>query len=125
MNTLAQRIAKAPTTANAASEAIDTLHKYTPKDGYNSVEIFAAETGNLTIGVKKEAKRSNDWTAIGGFSLYYLGKDKGNMAVEDIASSEATVIAIYNTNGIRIATMQKGINILHMSDGTTIKVVVQ
>ena len=70
-------------------------------------------------------KRSNDWTAIGGFSLYYLGKDKGNMAVEDIASSEATVIAIYNTNGIRIATMQKGINILHMSDGTTIKVVVQ
>lgn len=109
----------------AASEAIDTLHKYTPKDGYNSVEIFAAETGNLTIGVKKEAKRSNDWTAIGGFSLYYLGKDKGNMAVEDIASSEATVIAIYNTNGIRIATMQKGINILHMSDGTTIKVVAQ
>jgi len=109
----------------AASEAIDTLHKYTPKDGYNSVEIFAAETGNLTIGVKKEAKRSNDWTAIGGFSLYYLGKDKGNMAVEDIASSEATVIAIYNTNGIRIATIQKGINILHMSDGTTIKVVVQ
>jgi len=47
------------------------------------------------------------------------------MALEDIASSEATVIAIYNTNGIRIATMQKGINILHMSDGTTIKVVVQ
>ena len=109
----------------AASEAIDTLHKYMPKDECNSVEIFATETGDLTIGVKKDAKRSNDWTVIGGLSLYYLGQDKENMAVEEITSSEATVIAIYNTNGIRIATMQKGINILYMSDGTTVKVVAQ
>jgi hypothetical protein len=109
----------------AASEAIDTLRKYMPKDECNSVEIFATETGDLTIGVKKDAKRSNDWTVIGGLSLYYLGQDKENVAVEEITSSEATVIAIYNTNGIRIATMQKGINILYMSDGTTVKVVAQ
>ena len=57
----------------AASEAYDTLHKYMPKDGYNSVEISVAEIGNLTIGAKKEAKRTSDWTTIGGFKLYYLG----------------------------------------------------
>jgi hypothetical protein len=45
------------------------------------------------------------------------------VAVEETTSNEAIVVAIYNANGIRIATMQKGINLLRMSDGTTVKVV--
>jgi len=111
----------------AANEAIDTLHKYMPKDGYNSVEITVTEIGDLTIGAKKEAKRSSDWTIIGGFSLYYLGNEENgeDTAVEEMTNGESTVVAIYNTNGIRIATMQKGINILRMSDGTTTKVIIK
>ena len=109
----------------AASEAYDTLHKYMPRDGYNSVEISVAEIGNLTIGAKKEAKRTSDWTTIGGFKLYYLGigDDEGDMAIDEITNNESTIVAIYTTNGIRIATIQKGVNILRMSDGTTVKVV--
>ena len=40
-------------------------------------------------------------------------------------NGEATVETIYNTSGMRIATLQKGINLLRMSDGTTVKVVVK
>ena len=47
------------------------------------------------------------------------------MAVEEIIPNEATVVAIYNTNGIRVATMQKGLNILRMSDVTIVKVLVK
>ncbi len=112
----------------AACEAMDTLHKYMPKDEYNKVEINTIEIGDLTIGIKKETKRSNDWTVIGGFNLYYLGdgqEAEEDVAVEETTSNEAIVVAIYNANGIRITTMQKGINLLRMSDGTTVKVVVR
>ncbi len=111
----------------AAGEAFDTHRKYMPKEGYNSVEAKVTEIGDLTIGAKKEAKRSSDWSVIGGFSLLYLGdgEEGDDMDVEAITSSEATVVAIYNVSGIRITTMQKGLNILHMSDGTTVKVLVK
>lgn len=47
-------------------------------------------------------------------------------AIAEVTSStaESTVIAIYNLSGMRIPTLQKGINILRMSDGTTKKVYV-
>ena len=115
----------------AASEAMDTLHKYLPKEAYNSVEIRTTEMGDLTIGAMKEAKRSNDWTAINGFSLQYLGtgtddeENNDDMLIESITRGEATVEAIYNTSGMRIATLQKGINLLRMNDGATVKVVVK
>ena len=111
----------------AAGEAFDTHRKYMPKEGYNSVEAKVTEIGDLTIGAKKEAKRSSDWSVIGGFSLLYLGdgEEGDDMDVEAITSSEASVVAIYNASGIRITTMQKGLNILHMSDGTTVKVLVK
>lgn len=39
--------------------------------------------------------------------------------------AEATVVARYNANGVRLAAPVKGINIVKMSDGTTRKVVVE
>ena len=36
-----------------------------------------------------------------------------------------TVVAIYNTQGERLTDLQNGINILQMSDGTTMKVVIR
>ena len=41
------------------------------------------------------------------------------------ANSEVTIQAIYNISGVRLNEMQRGINILQMSDGTTRKVVVK
>ena len=37
--------------------------------------------------------------------------------------ARATVRAVYNLNGVRLPALQRGINIVRMSDGTTRKVV--
>jgi hypothetical protein len=111
----------------AASEAIDTHHKYMPRDGYNNVEITVTEIGDLTIGVKKDVKRSNDWTVIGGLTLCYLGdgQEEEDTAVEETLPSEVVVVAIYNASGVAISTLQQGVNILRMSDGSVVKVVIK
>ncbi len=41
------------------------------------------------------------------------------------ATGGVTVVAIYNTQGERLTDLQDGINILQMSDGTTMKVVIR
>ena len=49
----------------------------------------------------------------------------GTAAIDDAQTAEATVVAIYNLRGARVATMQPGLNIVLMSDGTTRKVMVK
>ena len=50
----------------------------------------------------------------------------GTTGIENVNnSSEATVVARYNVNGVQIAAPVKGINIVKMSDGTTRKVLVK
>ena len=44
--------------------------------------------------------------------------------VESVAE-EPTVVAIYNAHGVRIDDMQEGLNILQMSDGTRVKVMIR
>lgn len=52
--------------------------------------------------------------------------DFGTTGIENVNnSSEATVVARYNVNGVQIAAPVKGINIVKMSDGTTHKVLVK
>ena len=43
----------------------------------------------------------------------------------DPSTAEVTSVAIYNAAGVRLETMQKGLNIILMSDGTTVKVVIR
>lgn len=50
----------------------------------------------------------------------------GSTGIENVNnSSEATIVARYNVNGVQIAAPVKGINIVKMSDGTTRKVLVK
>lgn len=52
--------------------------------------------------------------------------DFGTTGIKNVNnSSEATVVARYNVNGVQIAAPVKGINIVKMSDGTTRKVLVK
>lgn len=43
----------------------------------------------------------------------------------DAANEEVTVVGIYTLGGVRINEMQQGVNILQMSDGTTMKVIIK
>ena len=39
--------------------------------------------------------------------------------------NEVTVVAIYNLQGVRLDDMQEGVNILQMSNGSVIKVIIK
>jgi hypothetical protein len=39
--------------------------------------------------------------------------------------NEATVIAIYNLQGVHLDDMQEGVNILQMSDGRVVKMIIK
>lgn len=72
-----------------------------------------------------------------GYRAYFM--PKGQVAnvkgmsftwEEDVTDVETTIssaeiVGIYNINGVRLNEMQRGINLLQMSDGTTRKVVVK
>lgn len=53
-----------------------------------------------------------------------VDEDENGTSV-DSATGGVTVVAIYNTQGERLTDLQDGINILQMSDGTTMKVVIR
>ena len=55
---------------------------------------------------------------------YRFDGGEGTTGVEE-ATEEATVVAIYTLGGVRINDMQEGVNILQMSNGTTMKVVIK
>ncbi len=51
-------------------------------------------------------------------------ENEGDVAIGSV-KEELSVVAIYNANGVRVLDMQKGLNILQMSDGSIIKVMVK
>ena len=74
---------------------------------------------------------------IKGFRAYFTPKfaaksitfrmrdEEGTTEIEEQEVGEATIVAIYTPSGVRINEMQQGVNILQMSDGTTIKVIIK
>lgn len=45
--------------------------------------------------------------------------------IDNPNQEEVSIVAIYNLNGVRLDDMETGINILQMSDGTTLKVIIK
>lgn len=52
-------------------------------------------------------------------------ENDGDGTSVDSSTAEVTSVAIYNTQGVRLETMQEGLNIVLMSDGTTMKVMIR
>lgn len=75
-----------PDDIQAASVAVDEFGKYAPRNGYNSVDITVSTDGTLTIGAKKEAYVGGDWSFFGEFSLYYLGRIKHTLELDEKAT---------------------------------------
>ncbi len=72
------------------------------------------------------------WFSADNFKLTMLSEgdntswDSNETGIEGVIGTENAVpVAIYNLNGVRIATPAKGINIIKMSDGTVKKVLVK
>lgn len=90
-------------------------------DGKNTIKGFRAFL--MPLGEAAKA-RSLSYRTDGVVEDDEDDDDNGGTAV-DPATGGATVVAIYNTRGERLSDLQDGINILHMSDGTTVKVVIR
>lgn len=57
---------------------------------------------------------------------YRFDGEEGTTGIEtEQADEEVTVVGIYTLGGVRLNDMQEGVNILQMSDGSTIKVVIK
>lgn len=55
---------------------------------------------------------------------YRFDGEEGTTGIEE-ATEEVTVVGIYTLGGVRINDMQDGVNILKMSNGTTMKVIIK
>ena len=56
---------------------------------------------------------------------FRVGEDDDDDTNVESVAEELTVVAIYNANGVRIDDMQEGLNILLMSDGSRVKVLIK
>ena len=52
-------------------------------------------------------------------------ENDGDGTSVDSSTAEVTSVAIYNTQGVRLETMQEGLNIILMSDGSVVKVMIR
>ena len=84
------------------------------QDGTNTIKAYRAYIQPKTSNAR----------AMG----YRFDGEEGTTAIDKEQLSndnEATVVAIYTLGGTRISDLQQGVNILQMSNGTTIKVVIK
>lgn len=104
--------------------------------GENSVEVSAdssspahpevaftlTENSTITIGIAANSTNGN-WVAVDNFMLVCTGYDP--TAISSVATTNASATAIYSVSGTRSNKLQKGINIVKMSNGTVQKVLVK
>ena len=114
---------------------------YTDAEGneyypYNvSVILKVGADKKLRIGVKRvgEAndKPAGNWTIVDDFQLICYGTESAKTPSDDASGIEGVqtdlvkAAEIFNVNGARVATLQKGINIVRMSNGTIQKILVK
>ena len=88
---------------------------------YDSEPLNFNYDGNsdFRIGLIKNVTVTNDWTIVKNFKLYYLGVDPTGIS-EIVTDANAVATKIYNSSGMQIGKLQKGINIIEtvMKDGS-------
>ena len=97
------------------------MYEVTTTDKTNGEEasvVFKLENNNDKISIKVA---SDTWFKADYFQLFYYGKNSSKEPsvetgiVDVVATSEA--IDIYTVNGVKIATLQNGLNIIRTKNG--------
>ncbi len=94
----------------------------------NTLTFTLAETSDVVIGLK--ALTGDNWCAFDNWHLLYFGtesskEDSGDALVIDGIANNVPVEAIYTVSGTRVSRLQKGVNIVRLSNGTIQKVLVK
>ena len=85
---------------------------YQAADNTNSIKAFRAYLEPINGGTKARSLS------------YRFDGEEGTTAIEE-ATEEVTIVGIYTLSGMRIDDMQQGVNVLHMSNGTTMKIIIK
>lgn len=111
-----------------STDHIEFIGTYT--NGYVPAGDFFISNNTFYKAAKAETNRLKGFrsyfrlkTANARSLSFRTGEEDDETAIVP-AASEVTVVAIYNTNGMRLDDFQDGINILLLSDGTTMKVII-
>lgn len=86
------------------------------------IAFTLTENSTITIGIAANSTNGN-WVAVDNFMLVCTGYDP--TAISSVATTNASATAIYSISGTRSNKLQKGINIVKMSNGTVQKVLVK
>ena len=91
--------------------------------GLYTVSVLLTETGSITFGVKW-SDTGDKWTCLDEFTMQYYGLPT---VIDALASDEksAAPVAIYTVSGTKVATLQKGLNIVKMANGRVKKVFIK
>ena len=94
----------------------------------NTLTFTLAEASDVVIGLK--ALTGDNWCAFDNWHLLYFGtesskEDSGDALVIDGIANNVPVEAIYTVSGTRVSRLQKGVNIVRLSNGTIHKVLVK
>ena len=74
--------------------------------GRYAITMVAKVTdGTLTIGVKNEGTKGNEWTGVGNFGLTYLGETEEDIASLATSTSPSALQEAANYNAARITTL--------------------
>ncbi|MBQ9665458.1 MAG: hypothetical protein IJV33_03180 [Bacteroidaceae bacterium] len=102
--------------ANDEKVAVSTSGSYT-------VTVVLTEPGSIKFGVSW-SDTGNQWTCLDEFTMKYYGLPTGIDAL--LSDKKAVAPAeIYTVSGTRVATLQKGVNIVKMADGRVKKVFIK
>ena len=82
---------------------------------------FSTGTGNTLKGYRAYLTPKNANVR----SMSYRWDDEETTGIEEATDAEPTVVAVYNANGMRLDDMQQDLNILLMSNGKTMKVIIK
>ncbi|MBP3823767.1 MAG: hypothetical protein J6I36_10235 [Bacteroidaceae bacterium] len=96
----------------------------------NSLKVQVGEDGVLELAIRKWSHIDGDWTIFTNWQLFYLGKTGQNFsdeltAVQGVESTNAKAAQIFTLDGRQAARLNRGINIVRMSDGSVHKVMVK
>ena len=94
-------------------------------DAYlNKILVKVEEGGSINFGLYKDTTIDGDWCMFDDFKLFYLGTDD-SVGINGVAGNSQVTKNIFTMDGRRVNTLQKGINIVKMSDGSVKKVLVK
>ena len=115
---------------NSMAAAVVYFENELYKENHVTVDVT---DGTLTIGLKKDVLIKNDWTMFDNFRLIYYGTnsqhtvDGDPMQIEEPVADnlDMTNATYYDLSGRLVATPTRGIYVVRLSNGHTIKQIIK